>query len=163
MDESSGPRSDTWRLRSHSERAFAEVQRADTKATVTSGIAGGLLGAGAALLSSADGIPLIAISALVLMCLSSMVATGAALLALRPVIPRSGLRSRLMAEADVQLRTDAGTAARAEFELSVETRRLLVFGQLADRKLRAVRLAVDLTLTALFMAGTALLSWIVIG
>lgn len=45
------------RLKGHAERAFVEVQRADTKATALCGIAGGLLAAGAAVLSSAHGMP----------------------------------------------------------------------------------------------------------
>ncbi|MFF9523811.1 hypothetical protein ACF1DV_17825 [Streptomyces achromogenes] len=150
------------RLKGHAERAFVEVQRADTKATALCGIAGGLLAAGVAVLSSAHCMPPIAVLSLVLMCLLLMAAIGAALLVLRPVVPRAGLHTELMGEALVHHRTGVSTAARGELERHVESRRLQVLAWLADRKLRAARLAVDFALTALLMAGMCLLSNILV-
>lgn len=150
------------RLKGHAERAFVEVQRADTKATALCGIAGGLLAAGVAVLSSAHGMPPIAVCPLVLMCLLLMAAIGAALLALRPVVPRAGLHTELMCEALVHHRAGVSTAARGELERAVEGRRLQVLAWLADRKLRAARLAVDFALAALLMAGMCLLSNILV-
>lgn len=143
--------SEVQRLQGHTERAFVEVQRADTKATALCGIAGGLLAAGVAVLSSADGTHLLATISLVLMCLLLIAAIGAALLALRPVVPRSGLRAELMSEAAV---SDRGG--------HVEAHRLQVLAWLADRKLRSVRLSVDFALAALLMAGMCLLNNILV-
>lgn len=158
MHEPWGLPSEVQRLQEHAERAFVEVQRADTKATALCGIAGGLLAAGVAVLSSADGMPLLAVISLVLMCLLLMAAIGASLLTLRPAVPRSGLRAELMSEAVVHHQVGVSATARGELERHVETHRLEVLAWLADRKLRAARLAVDFALAALLMAGMCLLS-----
>ncbi|MDT0408308.1 MULTISPECIES: hypothetical protein [Streptomyces] len=162
MDEPGTFPAETERLQGHAERAFVEVQRADTKATALCGIAGGLLAAGVAVLSSAHGMPPISVLSLVLMCLLLMAAIGAALLALRPVVPRAGLHTELMGEALVHHRVGVNTAAHGELERHVEGRRLQVLAWLADRKLRAARLAVDFALAALLMAGMCLLSNILV-
>ncbi|MBU7600918.1 hypothetical protein JGS22_025675 [Streptomyces sp. P38-E01] len=151
------------RLQGHAERAFVEVQRADTKATTLCGITGGLLAAGVAVLSSAHDMAPIAVFSLIMMCLLLMAAIGAALLALRPVVPRAGLHTELMNEALVHHRVGVSTAAHGELERHVEGRRLQVLAWLADRKLRAARLAVDFALAALLMAGMCLLSNILVG
>ncbi|QDY79490.1 hypothetical protein [Streptomyces qinzhouensis] len=151
------------RLQGHAERAFVEVQRADTKATALCGIAGGLLAAGVAVLAGTHDMPLLAAILLVLMCLLLMAAMGAALLTLRPSVPRSGLGAELMSEALVDYRVGVSAAARGELERHVEARRLEVLAWLADRKLRAARLSVDFALAALVMAGICLLSNILVG
>lgn len=120
------------RLQGHAERAFVEVQRADTKATALCGIAGGLLAAGVAVLTSAHGMPLIGVFSLVLMCLLLMAAIGAALLALRPVVPRAGLHAELMREAVVHHQVGVSVAMRGELERYVEAHRLQVLAWLAD-------------------------------
>ncbi|MFI6403959.1 hypothetical protein [Streptomyces sp. NPDC050548] len=158
MQEPWGIPTDLQQLQGHAERAFVEVQRADTKATALCGIAGGLLAAGVAVLSSTDVLPSIGVFSLLLMCLLLLFAIGAALLVLRPVVPGAGLRAELMAEAVVHLRFGVSAAAHGELERHVEARRLRVLAWLADRKLRAVRLAVDFSLAALLMAGICLLS-----
>ncbi|WP_139216407.1 hypothetical protein [Streptomyces sp. CC77] len=158
MHEPWGLPSEVQRLQGHADRALVEIQRADTKATALCGIAGGLLAAGVAVLSGSDGMPLLAVVSLVLMCLSLIAALGAALLTLRPVMPRSGLRAKLMSEATAYDRAGASAAARGELERHVEAHRLHLLAWLADRKLRSVRLAVDLALVALPMAGMCLLS-----
>ncbi|MHB6911584.1 hypothetical protein [Streptomyces sp. DB-54] len=150
--------SEVQRLQRHAERAFVEVQRADTKATTMCGVAGGLLAAGIAVLSTAHGMPLLAVISLVLMCLLLLAAIAASLLTMRPVVPRSGLRAELMSEAVVHCQVGVSAAARGELEQHVETRRLEVLAWLADRKFRAARLAVDFALAALLMAGMCLLS-----
>lgn len=73
-------------------RALAEVQRADTKATTLCGVAGGLLALSVAALAQKTGIPLGAVFGLAASSLLLVAAVGAALLALRPVLPRGGLR-----------------------------------------------------------------------
>ncbi|WP_405939244.1 hypothetical protein OG338_23820 [Streptomyces sp. NBC_00726] len=163
MHEPGSTPTETDRLRGHAERAFVEVQRADTKATALCGIAGGLLAAGVAVLSATPGMPPVAVASLVLMCLLLMAATGAALLALRPAVPRTGLYTELMREALAHHRAGANTAARGELERHVEGRRLHVLAWLADRKLRTARLSVDFALAALLMAGMCLLSNILLG
>jgi hypothetical protein len=150
------------RLQGHAERAFVEIQRADTKATALCGIAGGLLVAGVAVLSSADGMPQLTAILLVPMCLLLMAAIGAALLTLRPSVPRSGLHAELISEAIVHQQTGVNAVAQGELERHVEARRLQVLAWLADRKLRAVRLSVDFALAALAMAGMCLLSNILV-
>ncbi|MFJ9981519.1 hypothetical protein [Streptomyces cyaneofuscatus] len=153
---------ETERLQGHAQRAFVEVQRADTKATALCGIAGGLLAAGVAVLSSAHGMAPIAVFFLVLMCLLLMAAIGAALLALRPVVPSAGLHTELMGEALVHHRDGVSRTTHWELERHIEDRRLRVLAWLADRKLRAARLSVDFALAALLMAGMCLLSNILI-
>ncbi|RMB81087.1 hypothetical protein [Streptomyces shenzhenensis] len=155
MREPRGIPTEVQRLHGHAERAFVEVQRADTKAAALCGIAGGLLAAGVALLSNADGMPPIGMFSLVLMCLFLMVAIGAALLALRPVVPRAGLHAELIG--------DAAARHRVELERHAEAHRLRVLAWLADRKLRTARLAIDFALAALLMAGMCLLSNIPVG
>ncbi|MFJ2554065.1 MULTISPECIES: hypothetical protein [unclassified Streptomyces] len=162
MHEPSNVPTETERLQGHAERAFVEVQRADTKATALCGIAGGLLAAGVAVLSSTRGMPLIGIFPLVLMCLLLMASIAAALVTLRPVVPRVGLHAELVGEALVDHRIDVSAIARVELEQHVEARRLHVLAWLADRKLRAARLAADFALAALVMAGICLLSNILV-
>ncbi|MFD3582872.1 hypothetical protein [Streptomyces sp. NPDC058683] len=162
MHEPSSVPTEMERLQGHADRAFVEVQRADTKATALCGIAGGLLAAGVAVLSSTHGMPLIGMCPLVLMCLLLMASIGAALLALRPVVPRVGLHAELVNEAVVDHRIGVSAVARMELEQHGEARRLHVLAWLADRKLRAARLAVDFALAALLMAGICLLSNILV-
>ncbi|MFG2944675.1 hypothetical protein [Streptomyces adustus] len=158
MHEPSSAPTEIERLQGRTERAFVEVQRADTKATALCGIAGGLLAAGIAVLSSTRDMPMIGMFLLVLMCLLLMASIGAALLALRPAVPGVGLRAELVGETAVGHRIGVSAVARVELEQHAETRRLHVFAWLADRKLRAARLAVDFALAALLMAGMCLLS-----
>ncbi|MGV9653383.1 hypothetical protein [Streptomyces sp. NPDC003554] len=106
--------------------------------------------------------PLIGMFPLVLMCLLLMASIAAALLALRPVVPRVGLHAELVGEAAVDPRIGVSAVARVEFEQHVEARRLHVLAWLADRKLQSVRLAVDFALAALLMAGMCLLSNILV-
>ncbi len=105
----------------------------------------------------------IAVFFLVLMCLLLMAAIGAALLALRPVVPSAGLHTELMGEALVHHRVGVSRTAHWELEQHIEGRRLRVLAWLADKKLRAARLSVDFALAALLMAGMCLLSNILIG
>lgn len=138
------------------ERAFAEVQRADTKATTLCGVAGGLLAVEVALLSTISSMPRAVVWCLALVSVLLVAAVGAALLALRPVVPRSGLDAELVG-ATVSQGGGVLTAGRSE-ERRREMRRLRVLACLADRKLRSVRVAVDLVLAALLVAGMGPLS-----
>ncbi|MGI5473264.1 hypothetical protein [Streptomyces sp. CA-132043] len=143
-------------LRERAERAFVEVQRADTKATALCGVAGGLLAVEVAVLSSIGSMPRTVVWCLALVSVLLLAAVGAALLALRPVVPRNGLDTELVGDA-VSQRDDLLSAGRSE-ERRREMRTLRVLAYLADRKLRSVRVAVDLVLAALLVAGMGLLS-----
>jgi len=135
---------------------IVEVQRADTKATALCGVAGGLLAVGVAVLSGVGEMPRAVVCSLVLVFVLLVAAVGAALLALRPVVPKTGLDSELVGEV-TPLRGVTVVSGR-RIERRLETRRLHVLARLADRKLRSVRIAVDLVLSALLVAGMGLLS-----
>ncbi|MFD7817622.1 hypothetical protein ACFV6E_32580 [Streptomyces sp. NPDC059785] len=141
--------SQAWRLE---ERAFVEIQRADTKAAALCGVAGAFLAAGVAALSGLEDMPLVSAAPLVLMCALLVCAVGAALFALRPVVPRTGLWAELAGEAAAR-RTD-GTGGHGGGGPAL--------ARLADRKLRSVRLAIDLVLIGLSVAGMGLLSGFIV-
>ncbi|MFF1519732.1 hypothetical protein [Streptomyces sp. NPDC058305] len=141
-------------------RAFAEVQRADTKATTLCRVAGGLLALTATALSQQADTPGVSVVMLSAGCLLLVSAVGVALLALRPVLPGGGLTTELARSLCGQCDGDRSpgcspmaAACRGGGEL-----RLGVLAGLADRKLRLVRLAGDLILAALPLAGIGLLS-----
>ncbi|KAF2775103.1 hypothetical protein [Streptomyces sp. OM5714] len=137
-------------------QAFTEVQRADTKAAAVCGLAGGLLALSGAALAQEDGLSRIPYALLLTTTALLGVSLAAALLALRPAMPTAGLRAELT-DADASVFGEGphhvGAARRRWQE-----RRLRALSLLADRKLRLVRLSVDLVLVALSMAGMALLS-----
>ncbi|MFJ8159146.1 hypothetical protein [Streptomyces sp. NPDC094468] len=142
-------------------RAFAEVQRADTKATTLCGVAGGLLALSVAALTQKTGIAPGAVFVLAASSLLLVAAVGAALLVLRPVLPSGGL-SRVLTEAscghDGCAPGASGLLASSGVRREREELRLQALSQLADRKLRLVRAAGDLVLAALLVAGMGLLS-----
>jgi hypothetical protein len=140
---------------------FTEVQRADTKAASLCGVAGGLLAVDAAALSTLPssrhflGTVLAGVAVLLGMSLV------AALSAIRPVLPRGG-RLRVFAHCAVDCSRPADVlsafaAMNADGPVRAEAERLALLTALAGRKFRAVRWAVDLTATAVTLAGIALL------
>lgn len=136
------------------DEAFAEIQRADTKATALCGVAGGLLTLSVTVLVQAEGASGFLVYGLAAVCVLLASAIIAALGALRPALPRAGLPAALAEEAGCpQVEGGALTLARS----TSDARRLRVLAALAGRKFRAVRLAVDLVRIALVMAGFALL------
>jgi hypothetical protein len=143
-------------LQERAAQAFIEVQRADTKATALCGVAGGLLALSVAALGQTGGVPRAVGCVLVAVCLVLAASVGVALLALRPVIPTAGLQAELADECEgcAPGRAQAG----ADTQRPWEQRRLKVLSRLADRKLRLIRLAGDLVLVALLVAGMGLLS-----
>ncbi|MFE7314245.1 hypothetical protein ACFU7T_14350 [Streptomyces sp. NPDC057555] len=148
------------RLRERAADAFTEVQRADTKATALCGVAGGLLAVDVAVLSQVDSGSWLLLSGLALMSVLLGIATSAALWAIRPVMPKGGLCAELTVGTDARAAETFVTAATTvdlDTERCVATRRLRMLAALADRKLRAVRVAVDLILAALILAGMGLL------
>ncbi|MFE9338628.1 hypothetical protein [Streptomyces sp. NPDC007063] len=142
--------------------AFTEVQRADTKATTLCGLAGGLLTLTGTVLVQAQDRSWVLVYGLAAVCSLLTGAVVAALGALRPVLPRAGLPAVLAAEAGCGEGGEHGRQAVEAGTLSLtgaapHARRLRVMAALAGRKLRAVRLDVDLVRTALVVAGLALL------
>ena len=145
----------TERLRFRSADLFAEVQRADTKATALCGVAGGLLAVGVASLSTLPGAAWLR-GLLACACGLLGLAVVAALSAIRPVLPKDASLTGL----DGQAHGEVATAVRdvsALRDLRWELHRLSVFDALARRKFRAIKMAADLTVAAVLMAGIALL------
>lgn len=144
-------------LGERADAAFTEVQRADTKATALCGVAGGLLTLSLTVLVQAQGRSWVLLYGLAAVCVLLTGAVVVALGALRPVLPRAGLFAVLAAEAGCGDGGEHGCPAVWEGTLPPSVRRLQVMAALAGRKLRAVRLAVDLVRVALVVAGLALL------
>ncbi|MFF1911003.1 hypothetical protein ACFVYE_04995 [Streptomyces sp. NPDC058239] len=140
---------------------FVEVQRADTKAAALFGVAGGLLAAAVActLSDSAHraGWPLLA--PLGVLSLLLMAAVIAVLAALRPALGwrcdppnpvERGVDNHSGAFGWIQSLDEQG-------QLRAEATRLVMLRTLARRKYWLIRLAVDLTVAAQGVAGSALL------
>lgn len=147
------------RLRAMAADMVVELQRADAKATAVCGVAGGLLTAGVATLCGVNapgGLEVALLSTSLLLT----AAVGAALWALRPVLPPVGAPGELLG---LRRGVDAGllVASFAEMgsarQLQLAEKRLWVMAVLARRKFRAIRLAVDLVVVALTVAGIVLL------
>ncbi|MGW4759416.1 Pycsar system effector family protein [Streptomyces chartreusis] len=147
------------RLRAMAADMVVELQRADGKAAALCAAAGGLLTAGVAMLSGVDG-PWGLVVALLAALLLLAAAVGAALWALRPALPRAGTPGELLGlrrGADAVPLVASFAVMSGESQQRLEERRLSVMAVLARRKFRAVRLAVDLVMVALAMAGIGLL------
>ncbi|MFH9009017.1 Pycsar system effector family protein [Streptomyces afghaniensis] len=147
------------RLRAMAADMVVELQRADAKATAVCGAAGGLLTVGVAMLCGVDA-PQGLVVAFLLASSLLAAAVGTALWALRPVLPRTGAPGELLG---LRRGADAGLLVASFAEMSsarqqhLAEKRLAVMAVLARRKFRAVRLAVDLVVVALAMAGIGLL------
>ncbi|MEU9117266.1 Pycsar system effector family protein [Streptomyces sp. NPDC048483] len=139
---------------------FVEVQRADGKATALCGVAGGLLAvAGAALAALPDGARLPA-AALACACLLLGLALSAAVSAIRPVLPGDRAFTGLEGICRGSTAEDVVAAFQAMGrldQLRMEADRLAVLASLARRKFRAIKVAVDLIVTAILVAGMGLL------
>ncbi|MFE4089059.1 MULTISPECIES: hypothetical protein [Streptomyces] len=160
MDDTSRTEQQVLRIRAMVADVVVELQRADGKATAVCGVAGGLLAVGVGTLAGMSAASPVVVAALLWASVVMGAAVGAALWALRPVLPRSGSPEVLLS---------AGRAARtvrlvaslsemgAEEQLRVERERLVVLANLARGKFLATRVAVDLVMTALAVAGMGLL------
>jgi hypothetical protein len=124
------------------------------------GVTGGLLAVDAATLSAVPVSSWLSVAALACAAVLLGAALVVALSAIRPVLPRRGgfgvfvgpVLEQGGAEELVSTFSATGSGQRAEAE------RLVLFADLAQRKFRAVKWAVDLTATAVGMAGIGLLS-----
>lgn len=148
------------RLRSRTAELFVEVQRADSKAAVLCGLAGGLLAVVVAALSALDDAAWSAKNALALACGLLGVALVAALWAIRPVLPRDRDLTGLEGPSptgDPETLIVALAAMNREERQRADALQVARLAALAHRKFRVIRLAVDLAASALGMAGIALL------
>ncbi|MEV8597616.1 hypothetical protein [Streptomyces sp. NPDC052012] len=149
------------RLGAEAAGMFMEVQRADTKATALCGVAGGLLAVDAAVLPSMPRSSWVPLTALACAAVFLGMALVAAMFALRPVLPRGGELKVFAWSAPCCSRPEEGVPGFPVMSvrecLRAEAERLALFKVLAQRKFRAVKWAVDLTTTALAVAGFGLL------
>uniref|UniRef100_A0AAU1TYY1 DUF5706 domain-containing protein n=1 Tax=Streptomyces sp. NBC_00119 TaxID=2975659 RepID=A0AAU1TYY1_9ACTN len=141
---------------------FVEVQRSDTKATTLCGVTGGLLAVDAAALSTVPRSSWLPVAALA--CAAVLLGTALvfALSAIRPVLPRrGGLRTfagPVPEQGGAEVVVSTFSAMGSGQRVLAEAERLVLFAGLAQRKFRAVKWSVDLTATALGMAGIGILS-----
>ncbi|PJE97214.1 hypothetical protein CUT44_13815 [Streptomyces carminius] len=148
------------RLRGRAAELFVEVQRADSKATALCGLAGGLLAVVIAALSALGDAAWVVKVALASACGLLGAALVAALLAIRPVLPRG--RALMGVEipspdGGLEALVAALAAMSREEQLRADALQVTRLALLAYRKFRAIRVAVDLTASALGMAGIGLL------
>ncbi|MCX4529830.1 MULTISPECIES: hypothetical protein [unclassified Streptomyces] len=140
---------------------FVEVQRADAKATALSGVTGALLAivTGTALSSLVGSSHLLAAA---LAGAGSLLGAAliSALRALRPVFPkddRAVWRENLLGGEGGRTADEPAGRAGSAPALEGETERGVALTALARRKFRAIKLAIDLTVAAIAMAGLGLL------
>ncbi|MFI6449627.1 hypothetical protein [Kitasatospora sp. NPDC050543] len=139
---------------------FVELQRADGKAAALCAVTGGLLAAaGASMSVLADGSrPMVAL----LLFSSALLVSAlvAALYAIRPVLPASRALAGLEGVCAGLGTDDALAALQALSKMDhvrIEACRLSLLAGLADRKFRAIKVSVDLIVTATLVAGIGLL------
>ncbi|MFE2541723.1 Pycsar system effector family protein [Actinacidiphila glaucinigra] len=139
---------------------FTQVQRADGKATTLCGVAGGLLAVDVAVLSSLPWSQWLSVGALVGVAAFLGMAIIAALCAIRPALPGDGGLGAFVSSVAGAHQHGAESASRSmglDEGQRAEAERLAALAALAHRKLRAIKWAVDLTISAIAMAGFALL------
>ncbi|MGW7359974.1 Pycsar system effector family protein [Streptomyces sp. NPDC054802] len=148
------------RLASRSGEMFVEVQRADGKAAALSAVAGGLLAVVGASQAALPQERYLASAALAGSCIILGAALVAALLAIRPVLPRgnalTGLEGTYAGPA-VEDVVAAFQAMRSTDLVRAEADRLSLRAGLARKKYRAIKVSVDLIITAILVAGCGLL------
>ncbi|TXS71634.1 hypothetical protein [Streptomyces sp. sk2.1] len=141
-------------------RMFVEVQRADTKATALSGVTGALLAitAGTALSTPVNSSRMLSVAAALVGALLGA-ALVSALIALRPIFPKDdGLvwREEFVGGGSGS-RNSSASVPRRPVSCTELPEREAVLTTLARQKFRAVKVAVDLTVAAISMAGLVLL------
>ncbi|MFI6348471.1 hypothetical protein [Streptomyces sp. NPDC050560] len=147
----------TGALLSGEDTMFVEVQRADAKATALCGVTGALLAitAGTGLSTSVGSSRLLSL-AITLVGTLLGTALASALTALRPVFPKDdGLIWReVFACGD---RHASGSVPRGSASCPRSPEREAALITLARRKFRAIKVAVDLTVASIVVAGLVLL------
>lgn len=147
-------------MRTRAAELFVEVQRADTKATVLCGLDAALLAVVVAALPVAAEAGWVVRAALALTSAGAAAALVAALLALRPVLPDGTALTGMdgpcpdgVPEAVVATATWQAAGGR----LQADARNVARLAALAHRKFRIIRVAVDLTVITLGVAGIGVL------
>ncbi|MFB4420102.1 hypothetical protein C5F59_003295 [Streptomyces sp. QL37] len=139
---------------------FVEVQRADTKATVLCGLDAALLAVVVAALPVAAEAGWVVRAALVVTSAGAAAALITALLALRPVLPDgtalTGMDGPCPNEVPEAVVATA-TWQAAEGRIQADARNVARLAALAHRKFRIIRVAVDLTVITLGVAGIGVL------
>ncbi|MFV6028871.1 hypothetical protein [Streptomyces sp. NPDC056264] len=138
---------------------FVEVQRADAKATALCGVAGALLAivAGTALSTPVGSTRLLSAAAALVSTLFGA-ALVSALIALRPVFPKDdGLVWREEFVGGDSGSGHASLPAPRPMNSAARRQREAALAALARRKFRAIKVAVDLTVAAISVAGSVLL------
>lgn len=141
-------------------RMFVEVQRADTKATALSGVTGALLAitAGTALSTPVNSSHMLSVAVALVGALLGA-ALVSALMALRPIFPKDdGLvwREEFVGGGSESRHSSAVLPPRPVSCTEIPEREAALT-TLARRKFRAVKVAVDLTVAAISLAGLVLL------
>ncbi|MFF3110278.1 Pycsar system effector family protein [Kitasatospora sp. NPDC057904] len=139
---------------------LVELQRADGKAAALCTLASGALAAAVAAVPAWSTWPALLTMAVLCGCVLLLAAAAAALLAIRPALPKG----RSLAELE-QYRLSPVTASTLanlttldrEALAELETQRLQRLAALAERKFRAVRTSVDLIAAAGTVTGIGLL------
>ncbi|MFD8900197.1 hypothetical protein [Streptomyces ardesiacus] len=138
-------------------RMFVEVRRADTKATALSGVAGALLAitAGTALSAPVNSSRMLSVAVALVGALLGA-ALVSALMALRPIFPKD---DGLVWREEFVGGGRHSSAALPPHPVSCAEipEREAALTTLARRKFRAVKVAVDLTVAAISVAGLVLL------
>ncbi|MFJ6381274.1 Pycsar system effector family protein [Kitasatospora sp. NPDC092039] len=147
-------------LGARSTAVLVELQRADGKAAALCALAGGMLAAAVAALPVWSTGSALRTAAVLCGCALLIAAATAALLAIRPVLPRGRSLADLgsFRSGPVSARTlaDLATLDRQAL-IELEAQRLQRLASLAQRKFRAVRTSVDLIAAAGAVTGIGLL------
>lgn len=141
------------------DRMFVEVQRADTKATALSGVTGALLAitAGTALSAPVNSSRMLSVAVALVGALLGA-ALVSALMALRPIFPKDdGLVWREEFVGGRSASSSSVPVPRRPANCNEAPEREVALTTLVRRKFRAVKVAVDLTVAAISVAGLVLL------
>lgn len=148
------------RMRTRTAELFVEVQRADTKATVLCGLDVALLAVVVAALPVAAEAGWVVRTTLAVMCAGAAAALVAALLALRPVLPGGTALTGMDGPCPDEVPEAVVSAAAwqaAGGRHQADARNVARLAALAHRKFRIIKVAVDLTVITLGVAGIGVL------
>ncbi|MFG2116669.1 hypothetical protein ACGFRB_29205 [Streptomyces sp. NPDC048718] len=148
------------RIRTRAAELFVEVQRADTKATVLCGLDVALLAVVVAALPVAAEAGWVVRTTLAVMCAGAASALVAALLALRPVLPGGTALTGMDGPCPDEV--PEAVVAVAEWQAAgglyrADAWNVARLAALAHRKFRIIKVAVDLTVVTLGVAGIGVL------
>ncbi|MEU6312528.1 hypothetical protein [Streptomyces sp. NPDC047014] len=148
------------RMRLRAAELFVEVQRADVKATVLSGLDVALLAVVVAALPEVAEAGWAVRTTLAVTCAGAVAALVAALLALRPVLPAGTALTGMDGPCPDEVAEAVVTVAARQVaggHPPADARTVARLAALAHRKFRTIKVAVDLTVITLAMAGIGVL------